>query len=261
MPPRPEYYLWASASLVTDPINLKKLPWGHNVCPPELGNVPTLVADERFNFEEEEEAHGEGSAHKVDEAGNQKDAPQIGGGIAPRWRAPKPKPQNYEPSAQEAARPKRRSQTRPDFFQAGIPFQKKAIRAIEMVYRLGREILPNYMAMRQILLAKKAAPCCKNEHWGLTREQFEVAVRTARVQPDCDVFDRSKSLAKAPFGFLPSQDAFKEPWSGRGALWICGHYEQMGRILKKMKEEPVRALVVPRPGSGSPGGLSNVLSP
>ena len=63
------------ASLVSDPITLKKLPRGHKVCPPELGNVPTLVADERLNFEEEEEAHEEGSAHEVDEAGNQKDAP------------------------------------------------------------------------------------------------------------------------------------------------------------------------------------------
>ena len=84
----------------------------------------------------------------------------------------------------------------------------------------------------------------QNEHWGLTREQFEVAVRTARVRPDFDVFDRSLSLAKAPLGFLPSQDAFKEPWSGRRVLWICGPYEHTGRIVKKMKEEPVRALVV-----------------
>ena len=76
-----------------------------------------------------------------------------------------------------------------------------------MVDRLGRGILPTYVAMRQISSATKAAPCCKNEHWGLTREQFEVAVRTARVRPDFDVFDRSLSLAKAPLGFLPSQDA------------------------------------------------------
>ena len=243
--PQPEYYLIDfDASLVSDPITLKKLPRGHKVCPPELGNVPTLVADERLYFEEQEEAHEEGSAHEVDEAGSEKDAPQIRGGIAPRWRAPKPKPQNYEPIAQEPSRPTRRSQARPDFCQAGIPLPKRAIRPIEMVDRLGRGTLPTYVAMRQISSATKAAPCCKNEHWGLTREQFEVAVRTARVRPDFDVFDRSLSLAKAPLGFLPSQDAFKEPWSGRGVLWICGPYEQMGRIVKKMKEEPVRALVV-----------------
>ena len=113
-----------------------------------------------------------------------------------------------------------------------------------MVERLGRGIFPIYVAMRKISPATKVAPCCKNELWGLTREQFEVAVRTARVRPDFDVFDRSLSLAKAPLGFLPSQDAFKEPCSGRGVLWIFRLYEQMGRIVKKMKEESVRALVV-----------------
>ena len=113
-----------------------------------------------------------------------------------------------------------------------------------MVDRLGRGILSTYAAMRPMSSGTKAAPCCKNEHSGLTREQFEVAVRTARVRPDFDVFHRSTRLAKAPLGFIPSQDAFKELWSGRGVLWICAPYEQMGRIVKKMKEEPVRALVV-----------------
>ena len=150
------------ATLVSDPIILKELLGDERCAPSELGSVPTLVADERLDFEEEQEAHGEGSTHEVDEAGNQKDASTIGDGSGrPRWRGRKPKPQHYEPIAQEPSRPTRRSQARPDFFQAGIPLPKKAIRPLEMVDKMGRGILPTYVAVQQNFPAIRATPCCK----------------------------------------------------------------------------------------------------
>ena len=124
-----------------------------------------------------------------------------------------------------------------------LPSRDTGFQKSNQTYRDGRETgqrnVAHLCGHATNLFGHKAGPCCKNEHWGLAREQLGVAVQTARVRRDFDVFDRSLSLEKAPLCFLPSQDAFKEPCSGGGVHWIWGAYEQMGCIVKKMKEEPV----------------------